>query len=130
MERVRASVNVHGRVLRGLIRGGDTSEVGDGSGTSLGVKSFDITGLANFQGSADMAFVELKSSSLVSLLGKVSILTVWGNESNEYDLSSKAEEFGDLSDTTDVLSTVFGGESKILVETSSDDIAIKKENLL
>ena len=60
---------------------------------------------------------------------EISIFGVWGNESNEYDLSSKAEEFGDLSDTTDVLSTVFGGESKILVETSSDDISIKNEDL-
>jgi hypothetical protein len=77
LNRVRASVNIHGRVLRGLIRGRDTSEVGDSTGTSLGIESFDITALAYFQGGADMAFVELKSSSLVSLFGKVSILTVW-----------------------------------------------------
>jgi len=70
------SVDVHGWVLGGLVRGGDTSEVGDDTGTGLSIKSLDITALANFEGSADMALVELEASSFVGSLGEVSVLGV------------------------------------------------------
>jgi len=77
-----------------------------------------------------VAFVELESGVGMDLSGEVSILGVWGDESDEADLASEGEELGHLSDTADVLGTVLSREAKVLVKSLSDDIAIEDENLL
>ena len=66
----------------------------------------------------------------MDLLGEISVLRVWADESDKDDLTGEAEELGDLSDTADVLSTVLLGETEVLVKASSNDISIEEEDLL
>ena len=124
------SVNVHLWGLGSLIRVRDTGELGNNTSAGLGVKSLNITAFANLEGGRDMALVELESSVLVDGASKASIGGVWADESDEHNLSSHAEELGDLSDSADVLGTVLLGETEILVEASTDNISVKKEDLL
>ena len=130
LEGQRASVDVESGAGGGLIRVRDTSELGDDSSAGLGVKTFDITALTDLKRGADVALVELESSLLVDLLGEISVLRVWADESDKDDLTGEAEELGDLSDTADVLSTVLLGETEVLVKASSNDISIEEEDLL
>ena len=124
------SVHVEGRVGWGLIRVRDTSEVGDDTGAGLLVESLDVTALTDLEGGADVALVELEAGSLVDLLGEVSVGGVWGDEGDEDNLTGEAEQLGDLSDTADILLAVVGREAEVLVETGSDDITVKEEDLL
>jgi hypothetical protein len=124
------SVNVELTAGGFLVGIGDTSEVGDNSGTCLLVESLDITAFANFEGSGDVAFVELESGVSVEVLGEVSVLGVGADESNEDNRSGHAEKLGYFSDSSDVLGSVFSRERETLVESSSDDITIEDENFL
>ena len=76
LEREGTSVNIEGRVLRSLIRGRDTSEVGDDTITSLLVKTLDITTLTDLKRGADMALVEFKASGLMYGLSEISVSSV------------------------------------------------------
>jgi len=124
------SVDVKFTVLGFLIRVRDTSEVGDDSSSSLLVESLNITSFANLEGGGDVAFDKLEASIFVECLGEVSVLGVGADESDEDNASGHAEKLGDLRDSSDVLSSVFSREAETLVESSSDDITIKDEDLL
>ena len=130
IEAERTSVDVESGASGSLIRVRDTGELWDDTSAGLGIESLDITALTDFEGSADVALVEFETSSLVDLLGEISVSGVWADEGDEDDLTGKAEELGDFGNTTDVLGTVFLGEAEVLVEASSDDIAIEEEDLL
>ena len=82
------SVDVKVGVGGSIIGIRDTSESGDLTSTSLFVKSFNITTFANFEGGADVAFEEFEARSSVKILGSVTVLGVWADESNEDDNTS------------------------------------------
>ena len=130
LERELTSVDVESRLGWCLIRVRNTSELGDDASTGLGVETLDITTLTDLERGTDVALVELKASSLVHLLGEVSVSGVWADEGDEDNLTGKAEELGDLSDTADVLGTVLLGEAEVLVKASPDDISVEEEDLL
>jgi len=72
VEGLLTSVDVHLWVLGGFIGIGDTSEVGNDTGSSLLVESLNISAFANLEGGADVAFVESETSVGVDLSGEVS----------------------------------------------------------
>lgn len=45
-------------------------------------------------------------------------------------MSCEGKELSDFRDTPDVLGASFGSEAKVLVESLSDDISVKDEDLL
>ena len=79
------SVDVKVGVGGSIIGIRDTSEGGDLTSTSLFVKSFNITTFANFEGGADVAFEEFEARSSVKILGSVTVLGVWADESMKDD---------------------------------------------
>lgn len=72
-----SSVDVELWVGWSLIWVRDTSEVLDDTITGLLVESLDISALADLEGSADVALVELKTSFGMDLSGEVSVFGVW-----------------------------------------------------
>jgi hypothetical protein len=121
------SVDVEVTVWWGLVWIGDTSEVLDFTSTGLLVETLNISLFTNLKGGRDVALEEWETSGLVGCFGDVTILGVWGDESNEDDNTSHVEKLGDFHDSADVLGSVFLGETKTLVETSSDNITVEDE---
>jgi len=124
-----SGVDVEIAVFGLLVGIGDTSEIGDGAGTGLLVKSLDITALANLQRGGDVALEEGETSILMNFLGGLTGLSVWGDECDEHDNTSHVEKLGYFSDAADVLGSVFRAESETLVEAFTDNITIKDEGL-
>ena len=124
-----SGIDVEIAILGLLVGIGDTSEVGDGTVTGLLVKSLNVTALTNLQRGRDVALVKGETSLLMKLLGGLTGLSIWGNESNEYDDTSHVEKLGDFSDTAHVLSSICRAESKTFVKAFTDNITIKDEGL-
>ncbi len=55
----------------------------------------------------------------------ISISAVGGDEAGDRDDSGVGEEFGDLSDSADVLFAVVSGESEVVIESVSDIVAVE-----
>ena len=64
--------------------------------------------------------------SLSSLVSRTSLRS---DEGDKDDLSSHVHKLRYFTNSSDVFSSVFNSESKTLVESLSDDISIKDENL-
>jgi len=124
------SVNVELWILWGFVWVWDAGKVLDNSFTSLLVKSLDITRFANFERSANMDFGKVKSCCGVDISCEASVLWVGWDESNKNDLAWHCEQLWDFWNTTDVLSSGLSTETKVLVETSTDNITIEDEDLL
>jgi hypothetical protein len=126
VNRVSTSVDGEDMLSLGLIvRSGDTGEVRNGTSTSLFVEALGVSLFASLEGSVNVSLSVLEVSLLVSGEDIFSGTSLGGDERAEDDLSSLVEKLGDFSDTTDVLSTVFGRESKTLVHSLSNDITIE-----
>jgi hypothetical protein len=123
------SVDVEVTVGWGLVGIRDTGKLWDVTSTGLLVKSLNVTTFANLKGGGDVALEEFKTSSLVEVLSEVSILGVGGNEGDENNDASHVEELGDFGNSTDVLGSILGRETKTLVETHADNVTVKDEDL-
>lgn len=115
-------------LLRGLVRIRDTSEARDDSSSSLLIKSLNISRFTHFQRSGNMSLEELESVLLVDVSNEISISGVGGDEGGEGDLSALVEELGDLSDSSDVLSSIFSREAEVLVKSLTNHISVKEED--
>lgn len=65
----------------------------------------------------------------MSLSSLVSRTSLGSDEGDEDDLSSHVHKLRYFTNSSDVFGSVFNRESKTLVESLSDDISIKDENL-
>jgi hypothetical protein len=76
-----------------------------------------------------MAFEEFEARGSVKILGSVSVLGVWADESKVDDNTCQVEELGDFSDTAGVLGTIFRGEGEAFVETSTNKMTLDRFNM-
>jgi len=86
------SVDIKIGVLGGFIRIRDTSEFGDNTSASLGIKTLNITALSDLEGGGDVGFDEFKTGILVELLGNIATFLEGCDESDKDNLSSHVEE--------------------------------------
>jgi hypothetical protein len=65
----------------------DSSEVLDDTFSCLLVESLRVSAFADLKWCVDEALIELKVIVLMNLLSESSVLSVWGDEGNEDDLT-------------------------------------------
>ena len=124
-------LHVNLRVGRRLIRSGDTSELLNNTLASLLVQTLGVTLLSDLNGDIDIDLDERQTGlltgcgNLVQLTGSVTVLPVGRDERSNGDGVGVGEQLGDLSNAADVLVAVGLAESKVLVQSEADVVAVE-----
>jgi hypothetical protein len=119
------------RVGRCLIRSRDTSELLNNTLTSLLVQTLGVTLLGHLNGDINIDLDERQTGllagrgNLVQLAGSVTILPVGRDEGSNGDGVGVGEQLGDLGNAADVLVAVGLAESKVLVQSEADVVAVQ-----
>jgi hypothetical protein len=117
-------VDVKG-ILGLIVRSGDTGEVLHDTGSSFLVHSLSISLLALSERGADVNFNVVLTVSFVSSSNLSSGGFLRSDERAEDNLSSSVQKLSCFSNSSDVLGSIFGRESKTSVKSLSDDITIE-----
>eukprot|EP00049_Salpingoeca_infusionum_P017638 m.353832 g.353832 ORF g.353832 m.353832 type:complete len:358 (-) comp16840_c0_seq1:99-1172(-) len=112
-------------VLWRLIHTVNTGEALDLTSTCTLVQTLWITGLANFQRRCNVHLQEFETGLLMNGTHKLAVSTEWADEGCKGNNATICKEVGNLTHTADVLRTVLGAKSKVLVQTSAHVVAIK-----
>jgi hypothetical protein len=119
------------RVGRRLIRSRDTSELLNNTLASLLVQTLGVTLLSHLNGDINIDLDERQTGllagrgNLVQLAGSVTILPVGRDEGSNGDGVGVGEQLGDLGNAADVLVAVGLAESKVLVQSEADVVAVQ-----
>jgi hypothetical protein len=119
------------RVGRRLIRSRDTSELLNNTLASLLVQTLRVTLLGHLNGDINIDLDERQTGllagrgNLVQLAGSVTILAVGRDEGSNGDGVGVGEQLGDLGNAADVLVAVGLAESKVLVQSEADVVAVQ-----
>ena len=119
------------RVGRRLIRSRDTSELLNNTLASLLVQTLGVTLLSHLNGDINIDLDERQTGllagrgNLVQLAGSVTILAVGRDEGSNGDGVGVGEQLGDLGNAADVLVAVGLAESKVLVQSEADVVAVQ-----
>ena len=119
------------RVGRRLIRSRDTSELLNNTLASLLVQTLRVTLLGHLNGDINIDLDERQTGllagrgNLVQLAGSVTILPVGRDEGSNGDGVGVGEQLGDLGNAADVLVAVGLAESKVLVQSEADVVAVQ-----
>jgi len=116
--------------IRCLVWVWDTSEVLNLTSSCLLVETLNISGLKNFNGGVNEAFVEGKATVVMDGSRAVSVFLVWGDECNEAYLTWEGKELCYFRDSSNVLSSVFGWEAEVLIKALSNNVTVKDENFV
>jgi hypothetical protein len=119
------------RVGRRLIRSRDTSELLNNTLASLLVQTLGVTLLRHLNGDINIDLDERQTGllagrgNLVQLTGSVTILPVGRDEGSNGDGVGVGEQLSDLGNAADVLVAVGLAESKVLVQSEADVVAVQ-----
>lgn len=119
------------RVGRRLIRSRDTSELLNNTLASLLVQTLGVTLLGHLNGDINIDLDERQTGllagggNLVQLTGSVTIFAVGRDEGSNGDGVGVREQLGDLGNAADVLVAIGLAESKVLVQSEADVVAVQ-----
>ncbi len=110
----------------GLVRCGDSGEVGDLAGACLFVQALRVSSLARRQVGCDIDLVEFVACRSPR---DRAIFTIRRNESRNTDDPRTGEQGRDLANSADVFSPIFVGKAEVGIETGAHVVAIEHVDL-
>lgn len=131
LDRVLVGLDSDLSLLGLLVRSRDTSEILDLASASLLVETLGVTLLSNLERHVNVDLDEgdgllaALGSLFVKITGDLAIRSVGGDEGGDGDGGGVSKELGDLGDTANVLVAVGLRETKILVKTETDVVAVE-----
>lgn len=115
----------------GLVRGADTGEVRNLTGTGLLVETLGVTLLGDLDGDVDEdldegdGFLITAGRGGVDVTGDLAVSLEGGDEGSEGDGRRVGKELGNFADAADVLNAVLVAEAQVLVQAETDIVAIE-----